>query len=435
MNMSAPNDPSTDPVIRAVRPELAVDPQRPPARQEPKQSWIWVVRGFVQLGVASALVALGVVVYNVLIATGPVAKKGDRPRVARLVEVATVDPTRSGPIIRAWGEVEPAQTLIVRPEIAGRLEWVHPDVTPGGLLRSGTEVARLDPTDLEFAVLQARADIADVEARILIEQGQAAIGERELSRLSRNLSEAQKSLVLRKPQMAQLEAELDAAEASLKQAENALTKTRVVAPFDAVVLTESVAPGTMLTTGMEAATLIPVDRYHVVLRVSGAALDWIPLDGSQSVTLTHEGIWPDGAVREGSVVRLNAGLSETGRMAELIVEISDPLALQPENAGKPKVLLGSFLEGRIEAALTGVSTADVEAGQPVIRIDRSNLRDNDTVWIFSEEETLDIREVEVLWRGPETVLISAGLSPGDQIVTTPLPTYTKGMKLRTRGGR
>ena len=48
---------------------------------------------------------------------------------------------------------------------------------------------------------------AEIDARILIEQGQAQIGQRELSRLTRNLTDEQRALVLRKPQMKQLLAE------------------------------------------------------------------------------------------------------------------------------------------------------------------------------------------------------------------------------------
>lgn len=437
MNLPA-NQTGRDPARRVTgdRGELPVDtatrveatlllgeergPQPGPVRQ--------FIAGVVQLLLVMALLAGAYMAWNTIIASAPTAERGARERVARMVETVTAEATTTGPQIRAWGEVVASQTLIVRPEIAGRLEWVHPDVAPGGLLIAGTEVARIDDRDLSLAVLQARADIAEIEARIQIEEGQAAIGARDLTRLSRNISDLQKSLVLREPQMAQLEAELAAARAVLEQAENALARTRVVVPFDALVIEESVAPGTMLTVGMEAAVLMAADRFEVVLRVPEAVLGWVAMDGSQRVVLTQPGVWPEGAEREGRVIRLGAGLSESGRMAELIVAVDDPLARLPESAGKPRLLLGSFVQGRIEGA--PVETA---SGAPAVRLDRAYLRDANTVWVMNPEDQLEVRTVEIAWRGAEHVLVTDGISPGERIVTTTLATFAEGMSLRTRG--
>lgn len=384
-----------------------------------------IMAAIVQFGLVVGLLVAASMVYSAIVATAPVAERSARERVARLVDTATVEAALTGPMIAAWGEVQAAQTLIVRPEIAGRLEWLHPDVAAGGLLRAGDVVARFDDRDLKLAVLQAKADIADIEARIQIERGQAAVGERELSRLSREITEAQKSLVRREPQMAQLEAELAAARAVLEQAENALGRTRVVVPFDALVIEENVAPGTMLSAGMEAGTLVASGRFNVVLRVPATALDWLALDGSQRVVLAQPGVWPKGATREGRVVRLGAGLSATGRMAEIIVEVEDPLALSPEHQGAPKLLLGSFLEGRMEGRA-------VEGG--AVLLDRAHLRDGDTVWVMAPEDRLEIRQVEIVWRGGDNVLVTGGLAAGERVVVTTLATFAEGMALRTRDG-
>lgn len=406
---------------------------RPAVEKTPREAGVpragagrWIMAAVVQTGLVVGLLVAALTAFQTIVASAPTADRNPRERVARLVEVTSAIAAEQGPVIRAWGTVRAAQVLIVRPEIAGRIEWVHPDVAPGGLLPAGTEVARLDDRDLRLAVLRAEADIADIEARILIEEGQAAIGERELTRLSRNITDAQKALVRREPQMAQLNAELTAARASLEQAENALARTSVVVPFDALVLTESVAPGTMLTAGMEAATLAQSDIFEVVLHVPARNLDWIALDGSQTVALSQPGVWPDGVTREGRVVRLGASLSETGRMVELIVALPDPLAQESANAGKPRVLLGSYLQGRI----TGTRVAS-ETASGVVELDRAHIRDGDTIWVMNAEDKLEVRTLDIAWRGPEAVLATSGVAPGERIVTTRLATFAPGMALRT----
>ena len=399
---------------------LRVDAELTPRRRLPL--WLRIVAGTIQLIVAAALLAIGYVLYTWIVDTAPKAQRKPPERVARLVEAVPVGLAKTGPVIEAWGTVAAAQTLVVRPEISGTIAWVDPEVTPGGRLRAGQLVARFDEDDLKLNLAQAETAIAQIDARIEIEKGQAAIGERELSRLSRNLTDEQKALVLRKPQMAQLQAERSAAIAQRDQAQNALDRAQVRTPFDALVLREQVAPGAMLAQGAEVATLVASDRFHIALAVPASALSWIKFDGSQVVRLTQPGIWPAGVERMGRIVRLNTALTETGRMAEVIVEVADPLAQETMNAGKPVLLIGAFLRGEILAQ----RIADA------VQVDRAHVRDGNTVWVMNAEDKLEIRKIEILWRGADHVLVGEGLAPGERVVATALATAAPGMALRTR---
>ena len=405
------------------RRDAALPGERATARAEPPLRRR-IVAGTFQFVLVVAILALGYAAYSWLIATAPRAERKPPVRVARLVEVVPVVPAAAGPVIEAWGEVVAAQTLVVRPEVSGTLTWVDPEVTAGGRLSAGQDVARFDDADLSLALTQAENAIAGIDARIQIERGQAEIGKRELTRLSRNLTDKQRALVLRQPQMAQLQAERAAAVALRDQAANALARTVIRAPFDAIVLSENVAPGSVVTQGADAATIVASDRFHVTLAVPASALDWLKFDGTQLVKLTQPGVWPPGEHRLARIVRLNSELTATGRMAEVIVEIPDPLALEPMNTGKPVLLLGAFVRGTIE-------------GRPVdgaVIVDRAHLRDGDTVWVMNGEDRLEVREVDVAWRGPDNVLVTSGVGPGERIVTTTLATFAPGMELRTRSG-
>jgi len=386
--------------------------------------WLRLLSGTVQLGVVIALIAGGYVAYSMILDSAPTAQRKPHKRVARLVEVATATPATAGPVIEAWGKVTAARTLVVRPEVAGTVLWVHPELTPGGFVPAGTVVAMLDDRDLKLAVARAETEIARIDARIQIERGQAAIGERELSRLDRNLTEEQRALVLRKPQMAQLMAERAAAVAVRDEAQNAVERAEVVAPYSALVLSENVSPGAMLTQGTEAARLVAADRFHVELAVPASSLGWLRFDGTQEVRLVQEGAWLDGVHRTGRIVRLGSTLSETGRMAEVIVEVEDPLVKRAANAGKPPLLLGSFVRGTIAAP-------PIEGA---VMVDRAHLRDGDTLWVMNAQDQLEVRQLDIAWRGPDQVLVTGGLAPGDRIVATRLATFAPGMALRTRGG-
>lgn len=371
-----------------------------------------------------AILAVAAVISLTLYLTAPVADREARPRVPRLVEVVEVVPATQGPQIEAWGEVVAARTLVVSPEVRGTIVALNDRLTPGGLVLAGEELIRLDDREQRLAVVQAEAEIRQIGARIAIENGQQARAKRDLERLPGKLTEDQRQLVLRAPQMAQLQAELAAAEAERERALVALSYMVIRAPFDALVIEEQVAEGTMLSAGSAPATLIAADRFHVVVAVPVSALDWINPKSGQILRLTQPGIWPEGSFREGTVERLTAGLSATGRMAELVVAVDDPLARKPENRGKPRLLLGSFLRAIGEGRVV----------ENAVALDRAYLRDHDTVWVMTPENRLEVRPVTIAWRGAEQVLISAGLAAGDRVITTPLAIVAPGMEVRLAEG-
>ena len=67
----------------------------------------------------------------------------------------------------------------------------------------------------------------------------------------------------------------------------------------------------------------------------------------------------------------------------------------------------------------------------VISLDRALLRDGDRVWVMNAKHELEIRQVEVTFRGNEHVLVSSGLAPGERIVVSELSAPVEGMLLRT----
>jgi multidrug efflux pump subunit AcrA (membrane-fusion protein) len=106
-------------------------------------------------------------------------------------------------------------------------------------------------------------------------------------------------------------------------------------------------------------------------------------------------------------------------MARVLLTVSDPLAHAPRSDGLPPLMVGSFVEVRIE-------------GKPiedVVRVKRDYLRKNDTVWV-NDGGQLRVREVQVVFRDPDYAYIGAGLSEEDRVVTTNLSTVVDGAPLR-----
>ncbi len=84
------------------------------------------------------------------------------------------------------------------------------------------------------------------------------------------------------------------------------------------------------------------------------------------------------------------------------------------------LLLNAFVQLEIE-------------GHPVpgaVEVPRVALRDGGTVWVMNGEERLDVRDVDIVWRDEDAVLVRRGVTVGDHIITSRLPTPVPGMKVR-----
>jgi hypothetical protein len=115
-------------------------------------------------------------------------------------------------------------------------------------------------------------------------------------------------------------------------------------------------------------------------------------------------------------------VEEQGRMAKLLAEIFDPLALQNSTKVQPELLLGSYV--RVEIAGAELPHAAV--------IERDLVHDGNQVWVMDDQGTLDIRTVDIAFRGKEKVLVTAGISEGELLITSNLPSPVQGMSLRLK---
>jgi len=369
----------------------------------------------------AVLAGAGAGVYALMASDSSTERAPERSEPARLVETVAVERGEHTATVQAWGEVIPADEVQVAPRVGGEIVEVADDLEAGGRVRKGQVVARIDDSDYKVALRQAKTQLAKAKASLRIEQGNQKVAETEAELLNQELSEQERDLVLRQPQLQQARAEVDSAEAAVEDAQLDLTRTEIRAPFDAVVQSVSIDLGSQVAAGNTIARLIATDRYFVELAVPAAKLRWIearqegPSSGSR-VELANPSVWGEGRTRTGEVVRVRPDLSEQGRMARVLVEVTDPLDREPP------MLVGSYLRGRIMG----------QALNRVVALDRAYLREDDSVWVMTEENRLEIRAVEIAYRGPEQVYVSVGLGDGERVVTSDIATPTDGMKLRTR---
>lgn len=377
---------------------------------------------------ALLVLAGGLTVAWLLLSGGEdVGRRAPPERAARLVEVVPAAPGRHAVTVTAWGEVMPAQRLTLRPRVAGRVVSQGEGFEPGAVVPESAPLLRLDAADYRLAVEQAQSALTRAEADLALEQGRQAVARREYQLLGEDVGEAERRLILRQPQLQTAQAAVAAAEADLADARLNLARTTIEAPFDALVLAREVALGTEVTASTALGELVGIDTWWVELQVPAGALRWLRFQDrdrpGSTVTLSYQGVWPEGVTRRGRVLRLRGDLAAQGRLARVLVAVDDPLARDGGADDRPKLLLGAFMRAEVEG----------EVLENAVALEPQWLHSDDTVWIMNEAGELEMRPVDVAYRDTRRVLVTGGIGAGDRIVTTQLSTPVAGMPLRAAG--
>src|SRR5690606_27896043 len=118
-------------------------------------------------------------------------------------------------------------------------------------------------------------------------------------------------------------------------------------------------------------------------------------------------------------VRAEGGLNDN-RLQYVVAEIQDPYALNDRGAGRSPLEMGRL----VEAEITGRAQTDI------VVLPRQALKGDQTVWLVGDDQRLQVREVDVLYRGRDTVFVRRGLRTGDQVALTALDLVIDGMRVQ-----
>ena len=359
--------------------------------------------------------------------SGPKAKPRAKTRNAVLVDVRLIELGSHTTTVSIMGTVKPQREVALKPRVSGEIIKVGDNLIPGGRFNKGEELLAIDPSDYQLVVRQLASEVARVESDMQVELGRQRVAQKEYELLGESVSEVEKTLMLREPQLENNRALLEGTRARLEQAQLDLKRTTVRAPFNAVVMSRGVNIGTRVSPSTTLATLVGSDSYWVEAPIPASQLQWISIgqednDSGSPVHIYDSVAWGPNRSRSGQLIGLTAMVEENGRMAKLLAEIPDPLSLQPTSSEQPKLLLGSYVRVEIAGKLLPKAAA----------IERDLIHNGDQLWLMDEEGRLDIRTVEIAFRGQDQVLVTGGVSHGEKLITTNLPSPVQGMTLRLK---
>jgi RND family efflux transporter MFP subunit len=340
-----------------------------------------------------AILAVAAVIAVVMLRNKPQIEPRQVEVPLPIVEAQTIAIGEVPVTVVAYGNVTARRRLDLTAQVGGRILWQSPAFEPGEVVAAGDVLLRIDATDYELALAEARQSLTS--ARLSLADAKAL---RQAARVD------------------EAEATVAAAQARIARAERDLANTEIVAPYAAVIDEQLVEEGQFVSIGTRLGHILGADRAEVRLSIPPQDIGFVDAAGGD-VTLASSAENSDATWR-GTVARIEARLDAQTRVYPVVVEVEEPL--NPVRHGTP-LRFGQFV--RAEIAGGRVPGAVI--------LPQAALHGDDDVFLL-EEGQLKRRSVEVARIGDGGALITGGLNSGERVVTTRLDLMFEGMGVELR---
>lgn len=308
-------------------------------------------------------------------ASGSAGPQGGPPVSAVPVEVAPVSVARATEEVAAVGTLQANESVMVRPEIAGRITKVN--FREGEQVEKGRILVELGAAELEAQLAQASAELEI-----------ARLNHDRMRRLIANDNVSQQ--------------ELDQAAATLKSAvanydlyKERVAKTKLHAPFRGFLGTRRISPGDYVQAGQDIVNLEDIETLKIDFKVPETYLR--RLSAGQRVEVRVDAFREEAF--EGRVYALDPRVEEVSRTVRARARIPNAnLSLRPGMFANLTLVLGE-----IEGALMVPEEAVIPQ--------------QDRIYVFRVVDGTAHRvEVKLGLRKKSVVQVVSGLNAGDIVV-------------------
>jgi RND family efflux transporter MFP subunit len=362
-----------------------------------------------------------------LFASEPQAERTTADRLPPLVQVVPLAPQTVQRTIQAYGTVMPAREVGVSLEVSGRVEEVHPAMQPGGIVKEGELLIRVNRAEYQLALDRAEAALAEAIADLEVEQGRQRVAQREWELFGQDMPESDlgRELALREPQLNQAKARIASARSTVARAELDLTRTEIRAPFDAMILSEFVDIGQTVSVNGQVAVLVDTGAFWVQASVPASQIGVLAESTNEqqgTVRIFSDAYSRTQPITQGRLLRMLGQVDPDGRMAQVLIEVPDPFVLENGDSERLPLPLNTYVRVEIDGGPL----------QGVVPIPREGLRENNEVWVANAQDELEAPVVDIVWRDDAFVAVRNIFEPAHRLIVSPMENALPGMKLRVR---
>ena len=355
---------------------------------------------------ASAIIAV------ILIKNKPTAKTKEIVKDVPFVKTMILKSQTVNARISSQGFIRPKSELNILSELNARVEWISSKMEPGSSFDEGDTLIKLDKRDYELALITAEANVLNANVNLEREKAESDIASKEWNRVGGGSGS---DLALRKPQLAQAEATLEAAKAELERTKRNLDRAVFTAPFKGRVRSKNTNVNSIVFPGTMLGSIYDTQYFEVQLPITdqdvaftGLSFNGLKIQRDSQLDVTFN---IRDNVFNGKIIRAEAEVDPKTRMLSVVASIS-------ENKNNNLILVGQY----IQATIFGTEIDDIYV------LPRNSVR-NESVWVVNSKMELANRAVDVVRYEGEFALVSEGIEKGDRLLQSRLSSLINGQKV------
>ena len=335
---------------------------------------------------------------------GACSEKETPPEPVRPVLSVTVKALNEESLGRFAGSIQARYESNTGFRVGGRIASRNVDV--GAEVQKGTLLATLDPSDQQNQLRSAQGDLARIQAQLINAQANAR---RQQALFDRGVG-AQAQLDVANTDLKTTQASLDQARAAVSQSKDQLSYTELRSDHKAVVTAWNAEAGQVVTAGQQVVTLAQPDIKEAVIDLPDTLVEQLPSDVVFSVAAQL-----DPSINTTAIIReIEPQAQSATRTRRARLTLSDtPDGFRLGTA--ISVTLSSAIKPRIELPVTALQEADGK-----IRI-----------WVIdTQNKTVNPRDVSVVSRGDNSVVLAGGVQNGERVVSAGVNSLKPGQSVK-----
>lgn len=327
------------------------------------------------------------------------------------VQAATATSEAVPRYLSGLGTVTAANTVTVRSRVDGQLLAIH--FTEGQQVKAGDLLAEIDPSQFKVALAQAEGQLAKDRATL-------ANARRDLARyqqlvktnlVSRQELDTQQSLV------SETQGTIKADEAAVASAQLRLNWSRITAPIDGRVGLKQVDIGNQIASGDTTGIVVltqthPIDVVFTLPENQIATVVQAQKAGKKLVVEAWDRTNKQ-KISEGSLLSLDNQIDVTTGTIKLKARFTNQ-----DDALFPNQFVNARMLVDTEQNAVVIPTAALQMGN-----------EGHFVWVLNDENKVSKHTVTPGIQDSLKVVINAGLSAGDRVVTDGIDRLTEGAKV------
>ncbi|MBV1909082.1 MAG: efflux RND transporter periplasmic adaptor subunit [Kangiellaceae bacterium] len=382
----------------------------------------------------SIFIGLGIVVATIIAFMALMSGKPTPPKkpvvdTSPLVDVLPLKRQSVTFEVEAHGVIKPRTETTLVSEVSGVIQSVSEKFVAGGYFSKGEVLLRIDPTEYQVGVEQAKARLAGQKAKYLQEQAKAEQASKEWDLTGRSRDKAP-ILALRKPFLLEAKANMQSAEADLKKAQQKLDRTEIRAPYDGMVKTKQADIGQFVATGTQLGNTFAIDYAEVRLPLTDQELAFINVpawganENEQKSPVRLVGTYAGKQHSwQAELVRMEGVVNEQSRVHYAVARVTDPYSVSSSANADTPLKMGTFVTAHILG----------KQEQSLVKIPRDAFKDLTSILVSDKLNQLYSRHLEIARSEADFVYVRSGLEDGDRVVMTSIQSPVQGMKLRISG--